>query len=138
MSINNKVITSNDLAAVLDEVLPSVVVTTKEITPDSVNCATTAIQKIADVSLEEGTWIIIYGGAFASNATGMRRMHFGTDTTMGRFSPTQPATNGDQTRMNATALMTVASTTTYSLYASQNSGSTLAFYGYIRAVKIVG
>lgn len=110
--------------------------TVKTTSPSAVNAANNTWVDVASISLEAGTWFVMFGGAFASNATGMRRIHFGVSSSSGRTSPTQPATSGDQTRMNATLLFTPTATTTYHLYVSQNSGSTLAFYPFVQAVRV--
>ena len=127
-----------DLKAWIEKVTENANLNAKSTAPNAVSCASGSIVSITSVALTQGTWLVIYGGAFASNATGMRRMHLGTNTTMGRYSPTQPATNGDQTRMNASQIYEATGATTLTLYASQNSGSALQFYGYIQAVRLGG
>lgn len=105
--------------------------------PNSVSCASGTWTQISSVTLGAGKWLVNYGGAFAANNTGYRRIHIGTSSGAGRWSPTQNAVSGgDQTRMNAVGIQQPASATTYHLYAWQNSGSTLGFYGFIQAVRI--
>ena len=41
------------------------------------------------------TYLILYGAAFADNATGYRQLHFaGSSSTAGRYSPCYSAVNG--------------------------------------------
>lgn len=109
---------------------------TQEEAPNPVSCTTSTWKSATSVTLSVGKWLVIYGGAFASNSTGHRRIHFGTSTSAGRYSPTMNAVNGEQSRMNASTLQSVSSETTYSLYAWQNSGGSLDFFGYIKAIKL--
>ena len=105
--------------------------------PNAVSCSNNTWKSTASVTLSEGTWVVMYGGSFVSNATGRRGMHLGTTAPgAGRYSPMVHAVNGDQTRMNAALLQKPSADTTYYLYAIQSSGSSLDFYPYIQAVKI--
>lgn len=112
--------------------------TRKSIWPSSaVSCANNTWVEVASVSLEPGVWIVTYGGAFASNATGHRKLYIGTSASgVGRSSPTAVAVNGEQTRFSAVTTYAPTSTTTYNLYANQNSGGALNFFPYIQAVKV--
>lgn len=109
----------------------------KTTAPSAVSCANNTWKEVASVSLEAGVWVVAYGGAFDSNATGHRDLHIGTSAPgAGRYSPTAAAVSGEQTRMNASCSFEQSATTTYRLYARQNSGGALSFYPFIQAVKV--
>ena len=108
----------------------------KAVAPDAVSVPSGQWTQICDITLTKGVWSLVFGGAFASNATGYRRIHLGQDTSAGRYSPTTNAVNGDQTRMNAAQYYLLDADANLKLYASQNSGSTISFYGFIRAVQL--
>lgn len=109
----------------------------KTTAPSAVSCANNTWKEVASVSLEAGVWVVAYGGAFDSNATGHRDLHIGTSAPgAGRYSPTAAAVSGEQTRMNASCSLDPSATTTYRLYARQNSGGALSFYPFIQAVKV--
>lgn len=112
--------------------------TRKNVVPDAVSCPNNTWTETMSVSLEAGMWIVLYGGSFAANATGHRDLHIGTSAPgAGRVSPTAVAvTGGEQTRMNSAITYNPGSTTTYKLYARQNSGGALNFWPYIQAVKV--
>ena len=111
--------------------------TRKTTAPDAVKCTNNTWEEVASLSLTAGIWVVTYGGAFVANATGHRDLHFGTTAPgAGRYSPTVVAVNGEQTRMNACNSISISTTTTYYLYARQNSGGYLNFYPYMQAVKI--
>ena len=111
--------------------------TRKNVAPDPVSCPNTTWTEVTSVSLEAGMWLVLYGGAFAANATGHRDLFIGTSAPgAGRVSPTAVAvTGGEQTRMSSAITYNPGSTTTYKLYARQNSGGALNFWPYIQAVK---
>lgn len=112
--------------------------TRKNVAPDPVSCPNNTWKEVTSVSLEAGMWIVLYGGAFAPSATGHRDLFIGTSAPgAGRVSPTAVAvTGGEQTRMNSAITYNPGSTTTYKLYARQNSGGALNFWPYIQAVKL--
>lgn len=91
---------------------------------------------VDSISLQKGKYIVIYGAQFESNATGYRGIHFGANSSAGRYSPVLPATSGAITKMNATITANPSSTTTYHLYLNQNSGTVLNCYAYTRVIKI--
>ena len=112
----------------------------------------TRTSKSADaVSVPSGTWtalctftgkanttyMILYGAAFASNANGLRQLHFAANSgTSGRYSPSYAAANGDQTRMQGAIIYTFTGAGTISLWARQTSGSALTTYGWYEAIKL--
>lgn len=104
--------------------------------PDAVNVPNNTWTKVAELTMTPGIWLVLYGGAFTSNSSGYRRIHFGTNSNSGRTSPTAAPVNGEQTRMMGSVIHTFTSDSTYNLYAHQTSGSQLQFYAWIQAVKL--
>lgn len=106
--------------------------------PDPVTVASGQWTGLISVTLTKGRYLVIYGAAFATNATGYRQLHFAVNsTTAGRFSPSVQAVTGEQTRLNATITTEITTdTATLTLWARQNSGVDLATYGYVRVIKI--
>lgn len=92
--------------------------------------------QVATLSIPEaGVYELDYGGAFAANNNGYRAVYLSVMGS-GRYSPAVAATPTEQTRFGASHLYRFAAATTITLYAKQNSGAALAFYPYIRAVRI--
>jgi len=121
----------------LDALVAKGIGTRKAVSPSTSSCANNTWKEVASISLESGVWVVTYGGAFDTNATGHRDLHFDSSAPgAGRYSPLVAAVSGEQTRMNATTILTTSSTTTFRLYARQNSGGALDFYAYIQAGKI--
>lgn len=121
----------------LDALVAKGIGTRKAVSPSASSCANGTWKEVASISLESGVWVVAYGGAFDTNATGHRDLHFDSSAPgAGRYSPLVAAVSGEQTRMNATTVLTISSTTTFRLYARQNSGGALDFYAYIQAGKI--
>lgn len=106
------------------------------VTPNAVSCTSGSWKEICSVTVPAGVWMFFYGGGFVSNATGYRQMHFGTSLSAGRYSPSYAAASGDQTRIQGNAMDMPSGNTTYYLWARQNSGTALDFYGWIRAARI--
>ena len=104
--------------------------------PSAVNCTSGSWATSTSVTLDAGTWLVCYGGAFGTSASGYRQLYFGTSATNGRWTPSAAAASGDQTRLACSTVVTPTAATTYSLYARQNSGSTLQFHGYVSAIRI--
>jgi len=87
---------------------------------------------------DEGTYLVVYGAGFTTNATGYRQLHlYGPTTSAGRWSPSVQAVSGEQTRINASDIV-VTSEAGHSieLRVRQNSGSDLDVYGWIKVIKI--
>lgn len=94
---------------------------------------------VQTVSLTEGLWIVHYGVSFASNSTGYRAAAFtssATAPTLDRTMPTVNAVNGATTNLINVTFVEVSATTTYHLWAFQNSGSNRNTYPWIRTVKL--
>lgn len=92
-------------------------------------------------SITPGTWLVTFGGAFESNASGMRYFVLNTSSSTSVSATRQdirvaPASGG-QTSIQSTRIVTVSADTDLYLHAYQNSGSSLMVYPIIKAVKIV-
>lgn len=85
-----------------------------------------------------GMYIVEYGVAFSTNATGVRAIGFGSSSsyTAGRFTPQYAAATGDQTRVTSTMVFRNPASTSMAIWAYQTSGSSLAVYPYIRYIKL--
>ena len=106
------------------------------VSPNAVSCVSGTWKDACQVTVPAGLWLFVYGGGFVTSATGYRQLHFGTTLSAGRYSPSYAAASGDQTRIQGTAVGVPVGDTTYHLWARQNSGSALDFYGWIRAIRI--
>lgn len=106
------------------------------VSPNAVACTSGTWKDVCSVTVPAGVWLFLYGGGFVSNATGYRQVHFGTSLSAGRYSPSYAAASGDQTRIQGSAVDVPTGNTTYHLWARQNSGTALDFYGWIRAARI--
>lgn len=115
---------------------PAVGTVKSEVSSSAAVTASGTWNETVSVTLEPGTWVITFGGQFASNSTGYRSITLDEPGNIGRYTPSQPAVNGEATRMNAALVRTYRSTTTVKLYALQNSGSSLNFFGYLMAVRV--
>lgn len=114
-------------------------------TSASVNVASSAYAVMGSVVVPTGKWVLFYHVTFPSNATGRRWMCI--DGTGGTSAPSNSylrttaiqvtAVNGSTTALTGTYIVTTSSaSSTMYLKAWQNSGSALACYGYIRAIRI--
>lgn len=86
--------------------------------------------------LAKGTYIVMFGADFSSNATGYRMIQINTSAAGNRYTPTGPAVNGNNTRLMGTMLLEPTATTNYYMYAFQNSGATLTVTPWARIIKI--
>lgn len=94
---------------------------------------------VQSIQLDPGAWQIEYGVSFGNNANGYRAITLSSAATspgVTRTANTMNAVNGTYTVMNASTLLEVGSTTTYYLYAYQNSGGNMSVYPFIRAIKL--
>ena len=105
--------------------------------------ATSTYKSIGSISLEAGTWVIAYGGQFASNSTGVRAAFMYTSQNVAasavwnRESLVQSAaTPSGQTYLRGTCIVSPTSTTTYYLTLWHNAGSAINCYGNIKAIRI--
>ena len=115
---------------------------TKTGTSVSLASATSGMANLTSFTLTRGLWIVSCIARFASNSTGYRYVLIATSATGGtQINDTaaiivSPA-NGNTTRVPlVTAINVTAASATYYLNARQNSGSALASYGYVTAVKV--
>lgn len=86
-----------------------------------------------------GLYLIEFGGAFTTNATGYRTMGVNTSSSSfspSRYTPSAAAFSGANTKINHTTLYEITSTSTFYLWAYQNSGSQLTVNTYMRVLKI--
>lgn len=85
-----------------------------------------------------GLYLYIGGAAFDTNATGVRAIDISgsSDTAHGRLSPMVSASSS-QTRIQVIRLLNFTSSTSYSLWVYQNSGSTIAVYPWFSYIKLV-
>ncbi len=105
--------------------------------------ATSTYKSIGSISLEAGTWVIAYGGQFASNSTGVRAAFIYTSQNVtasaawNRESLVQSAaTPSGQTYLRGTCIVAPTATTTYYLTLWHNAGSAINCYGNIKAIRI--
>lgn len=105
--------------------------------------ATSTYKSIGSISLEAGTWVIAYGGQFASNSTGVRAAFVCTSqntaasAAWNRESLVQSAaTPSGQTYLRGTCIVAPTATTTYYLTLWHNAGSAINCYGNIKAIRI--
>lgn len=83
------------------------------------------------------SYLLLYGAAFNTNATGYRQLHFAVNnTTAGRYSPSYAAVTGAQTRIQGAITYNFGNPGTINLWARQNSGSTLTVYGWYVSIKL--
>lgn len=102
--------------------------------PNPVNVGSSWTE-VLSATIPAGTWLVVYGASFATNSSGYRSLYNSYDST-GRKSPSVAAASGEQTRMNATTVVTYSAPTVFKVYARQNSGSTLECYPYYYAISI--
>lgn len=96
---------------------------------------TLAMQK----SVEAGTYVILYGGAFDTNANGVRLYSLNTNPTSpnsGRIVPLFPPVSGDQTRNHTVEIFNLATPATLYFRVRQTSGSSLDFYPMMKILKV--
>ena len=93
----------------------------------STSLSSGSTKAVASVSLAAGTWIVVGHAIIASNATGVRSLGIGSTANSLSYTDlstvTVNATNGADTRLQSTSIVSPTSTTTYYLNAYQNSGS---------------
>lgn len=109
----------------------------------AVSVATATNKSITYVQLPAGTWLLIYGVRFATNATGRREAVLGTtadaiDGTWQRRGGEQtPAASGGATMLSGAYVhTTTGSSTLVYLTVYQNSGGALDVTGELQAVKV--
>lgn len=109
--------------------------------PTSVSISSGSWVSNASVTLDPGTYVILFGAVFAQNATGVRQVRFSSSqnssTAQVRGSGgSANAISGNQTYVSGCTILTVTSSSTFYLNAYQNSGSSLSTSPWIRTVKI--
>ena len=120
-------------------------ITASDLTPTEADGSSTTVTtgtgtQVNKITLSAGTWVVFLDVRFGSNANGYRQGTFSTTsgtTNVNMFiSNIVPAVNGTNTHVYWTSIVSPSASTTYYLNAYQNSGSSLATYGHIRAIKI--
>lgn len=109
------------------------------VTPSAVSVVTGTWVEVAYYSFDEaGTYLVVYGAAFATNATGYRQLHlYGPTSSPGRWSPSISAVSGEQTRFSGSDIVVSSGVGDFvELRARQNSGGNLDVYGWIKVIKI--
>lgn len=108
--------------------------------PNAISVPNNTITEITSFTITKGTWLCLYMGEFASNATGYRNLAISTSSTgsaTNRFAAVQmQAANGMATRIQGTTILRVGSNTTYYLNARQNSGSALNVTGAVNVFRL--
>ena len=86
-----------------------------------------------------GTYLVIAGGQFASNASGSRSLLGSSSSTVssaGRYPVTIGANPNTVTRIQFVDLITYAAAGNYYLHAAQSSGAALAVQPYMRIIRL--
>ena len=96
---------------------------------------------VDSLSLYAGTYLVLFGGGFNSNANGSRLFKLNTNsspsgTAPGRGDVQMRAVDGFATSITAPRLVVLATQTTLYLHAYQNSGQTITVYPNLKAVKL--
>lgn len=95
---------------------------------------------VMNISLTPGLWLIEYGVSFQSNSTGYRVMALLPTSTapeqQDRTMPAAQAVTGSATTIIKTTFINVETTTTYYIWAYQNSGSSINAYPYVRTYRM--
>lgn len=104
---------------------------------DSKSVPSGTVTSLGSVTLTAGKWLVISYATFKENATGFRRIIFGTSNSVYRNNTTTcQAANGASTILQNVRVFSISSSTTYYLYAHQNSGSSLDVSGGYTLIKI--
>lgn len=105
----------------------------------TVSLASETWAAVQTISLTPGLWLVEYGVSFQSNATGYRMCAFtdsSAEPSVDRTIPMSPAISGVATNVIKTGIIEVPATTTYYLWAWQNSGSSRNVYPYVRTYRV--
>lgn len=92
--------------------------------------------EVATLSLTPGTYILIRGCEFKENSTGIRIICTQSSISGRANVANGNAVNGKDTWLQLIEIKTVSSNTNVSLYAYQNSGSSLNIYPYLKSIRI--
>lgn len=110
------------------------------ITGDSINVASATPKTIASLTVPPGNYIINAHVNFDSNSTGVRKIYIGTQqdyySNTRALADNRMASNHQATMSNISTILLVENETTYYLNVYQNSGSTLACAGGLRAIRL--
>ena len=89
--------------------------------------------------LSAGTYLVVFGADFDTNANGYRMVQFQATSTGGsgnRYTPTANAVTGNNTRLSGSMVIAPTSSTEYAMYAYQNSGSSLQVVPWVNIIRI--
>lgn len=87
-------------------------------------------------TLPAGTYLVVFGADFASNATGYRMIQFATSAAGNRYTPTARAVDGNDTRLSGSMIITPTQSTIYSMFAYQNSGGSLQVVPWCNIIRL--
>lgn len=90
-------------------------------------------------SYDPGVYLIEYGGAFASDNTGVRMLGLSTSNSSysaNRWSPSLNAVSSQATRFVIARIYSITAASHFYIWAYQNSGSSLGFQGFLRIVRL--
>ena len=110
---------------------------------DSTSSAVSTLGDTAMLALSKGTWVVTASVSFSANTRGNRfvKIVYGTSTSsttdISASMVTQSPYTGWATRLHTSGIVTISSdSTNVYLSTAQNSGSSLSFDWYIKAVRI--
>jgi len=108
---------------------------------NSVSVSNNTWTLVDSLSLYAGTYLVLFGGGFNSNANGSRLFKLNTNssptgTSSERGDIQIRAVDGYATSITAPKLVVLATRTTLYLHAYQNSGQTITVYPNLKAVKL--
>ena len=106
---------------------------------DAVSVANNTWTVVLQKAVTAGVFVILYGGAFETNATGLRSYSLNTNSTSantGRIVPLFSPVSGDQTRYHTVEIFNLASAATIYFRVRQTSGSALDFYPMIKILRV--
>ena len=92
----------------------------------SVSSGGSNAKSLCQISLEAGTWFVVYGARFPSNSTGYRGVNFSTTKNDQSAMQIVAAVNGGVTQTRASIIVTPSSTTTFYLTALHTAGTALS------------
>ena len=113
---------------------------TKDIS-SSVTVASNTNKSIGSVTLQPGSWVVVYGAQFPSNSAGSRAAWLYSSADSGndswyRATNVQLPPSGAQTYLRGAWALSVSSSTTLYLTLWHTAGTSLSCYGYIRAIRV--
>ena len=116
--------------------------TLRESSDTSTTAASSTWELGTSVTVEDGLWLVIFGGAFGANDNGMRQIAVRTSsstsiTTTRKDIKVAAVPSSTQTCVHSARLIRTTTTTTLYEFFYQNSGSSLTIYPDLVAIKIL-